>query len=221
MIYEAGKKSMYCPHCESTDSEYIVNEGSITVCGNCGAPITVGQFTSSDNCAHCGSSLVFNERIEGGYRPNLILPFTVNKDAAVEALNKEFDKRTFTPASFLSEKSLKNIRGMYVPFWLYDYQADYDFSGEGRKVRSWISGDTEYTETSYYNVIRQMKTDFDKVPADASNVMEDGEMDLMEPYTYEELPFHDRQTLEAYAQSLRRVLQQVRRAQSYLSFFPY
>ena len=36
-----------------------------------------------------------------------------------------------------------------MPFWLYDYQADYDYAGEGIKVRRWTSGDTEYTETSY------------------------------------------------------------------------
>ena len=32
-----------------------------------------------------------------------------------------------------------------------------------------------------------MDADFDKVPVDASFVMDDGEMDLMEPYAYQEL----------------------------------
>ena len=31
-----------------------------------------------------------------------------------------------------------------------------------------------------------MEADFDKVPVDASFVMDDGEMDLMEPYAYQE-----------------------------------
>lgn len=190
-LYEPSKKSMYCPHCEGIDTEYIVQEGSITQCGNCGAPITIGQYTSSDRCIHCGSSIVFDERIEGQFRPNLILPFKINKDMAVEALNKEFNKRTFTPASFLSEKSLNNMRGIYVPFWMYDYMSHYDFRGQGTKVRTWTSGNTEYIETSYYDVIRQMEADFDKIPVDASIAMDDGEMDLMEPYTYEELEGFD------------------------------
>ncbi len=190
-VYEPGRKSMYCPHCEGINSEDVIHEGSITHCGNCGAPIMTGQYTTADSCIHCGRAIVFDERIEGRFRPNLILPFKINKDMAVEALNNEFKKRTFTPATFLSEKSLNRMRGIYVPFWLYDYQAHYDFRGEGKRVRTWTSGNTEYVETSYYDVIRQMDAGFDKVPVDASIAMNDGEMDLMEPYTYQELEGFD------------------------------
>ncbi|MCH5248514.1 MAG: hypothetical protein J1E98_01210 [Lachnospiraceae bacterium] len=190
-VYEPGRKKMYCPHCEGIDAQYIVNEGSLTQCGNCGAPIETGPYTSADRCVHCGSYIVFDERVEERYKPNMILPFKINKDMAVEALNTEFKKRTFTPATFLSEKSLNNMQGIYVPFWMYDYQAHYDFRGQGTKVRTWISGNTEYVETSYFDVIRKMDADFDKVPVDASIAMNDGEMDLMEPYTYQELEGFD------------------------------
>ena len=168
-----------------------MQEGSLTQCANCGAPITPGQYASAGRCEHCGSYLVHNERIEGVYEPHLILPFKINKDMAVERLNQEFHKKTFLPSSFLSQKSLEKLEGIYVPFWLYDYQAHYDFEGEGTRVRSWRQGDTEYTETSYYHIIRQMEADFDKVPVDASFVMDDGEMDLMEPYAYQELEDFD------------------------------
>lgn len=190
-VYEPARKMMYCPHCESLDSEDIVPDNTITECVNCGAPISIGEYTSASKCAHCGSYIVFNERVEGVYEPHLILPFKVNKDMAVEAMNNEFKKRTFMPSSFLSEKSLEGMKGMYVPFWLYDYQANYDFVGTGTKVRTWRSGDTEYTETSYYDIERHMKAGFDRVPVDASLAMGDGEMDLMEPYTYSDLEGFD------------------------------
>lgn len=186
-VYEPGRKRMYCPHCESLDSEDMVKEGSVTQCGNCGAPLTINQYTSAGKCAHCGSYLIFQERIEGRYEPHLMLPFKIGKDAAVELLHKEFKKKTFLPSSFLSEKSLEGLYGIYVPFWLYDYQVQYDFAGQGTKTRSWVSGNTEYVETSYYEIIRKMDADFDKVPVDASLAMNDGEMDLMEPYAYQEL----------------------------------
>lgn len=187
VIYEPGRGRMYCPHCESEESQDTVQGSSMTQCINCGAPIEVKEYTSACKCEHCGSYLVFNERVEGIYEPHMILPFRVNKDAAVEALNQEFQKRAFTPSDFLSVKSLEKMEGIYVPFWLYDYQAAYDFAGEGTKVRSWTSGNTEYVETSYYEVIRKMDVDFDKIPVDASYAMEDGVMDLMEPYSYQEL----------------------------------
>ncbi|MCM1038107.1 MAG: hypothetical protein NC314_08685 [Roseburia sp.] len=186
-VYEPGRKKMYCPHCESIDSEDKLEGSSVTQCENCGAPVNISQYTSSGRCEHCGSYIVFDERVEGEYEPQLILPFAVNKDMAAQLLHQEFKKKTFLPSGFLSEKSLEKMEGIYVPFWLYDYQVRYDFVGQGTKVRSWVSGDTEYVETSYYDVIRKMEADFDRVPVDASIAMNDGEMDLMEPYAYKEL----------------------------------
>lgn len=191
MVYEPGREAMYCPHCESLDSEDIIRDNSMMQCANCGAPIAADPYISAGRCEHCGSYIVFDERVEGNYEPHLILPFKQSKEMAAAALNQEFNKRIFTPSGFLSEKSLEELKGIYVPFWLYDYQAHYDFAAQGTKVRSWVSGDVEYVETSYYDIIRQMEADFDRVPVDASFAMDDGEMDLMEPYAYQALEGFD------------------------------
>lgn len=186
-VYEPGRGKMYCPHCESEDSEDTIQGGSLTQCVNCGAPMEVPAYASASRCEHCGSYIVFNERVEGVYEPHLILPFYINKEKAVAAMEAEFTRRLFTPSDFMSAKSLEKMVGIYVPFWLYDYNARYDFVGEGTKVRSWTSGNTEYVETSYYEVVRQMDLEFDKIPVDASFAMDDGIMDLMEPYRYQQL----------------------------------
>ncbi|MCM1121020.1 MAG: TFIIB-type zinc ribbon-containing protein [Eubacterium sp.] len=187
VVYEPGRGKMYCPHCESVDSEDTIRGGTITQCVNCGAPIQVQSYASAGRCEHCGCYLIYEERVEGVYEPHMVLPFKVNKDNAVHAMEAEFGRRLFTPSDFMSTKSLEKMVGIYVPFWLYDYNACYDFAGEGTRVRSWRSGDTEYVETSYYQVVRKMDVDFDKIPVDASYAMEDGVMDLMEPYSYQML----------------------------------
>ena len=187
MVYEPGRGRMYCPHCESEDSEDTIQGGSLTQCVNCGAPMEVPAYASAGRCEHCGSYIVYNERVEGGLEPHLILPFYINKEKAVASMEAEFTRRLFTPSDFMSAKSLEKMVGIYVPFWLYDYNACYDFAGEGTKVRSWTSGNTEYVETSYYEVVRRMELDFDKIPVDASFAMDDGIMDLMEPYGYQML----------------------------------
>lgn len=187
VVFDPDRERMYCPHCEGEESQDVLQGGSLTQCVNCGAPLQVGEYTSASRCEHCGSYLVFNERVEGVYEPHLVLPFKVSRKKAVDVMNQEFGKRIFTPAGFLSSKSLEKMQGIYVPFWLYDYDADYNFEGEGTKVRSWRSGDTEYVETSYYEVVRRMEASFDKIPVDASYAMDDGVMDLMEPYDYQKL----------------------------------
>ncbi|MDD6202745.1 MAG: hypothetical protein PUB13_07380 [Lachnospiraceae bacterium] len=186
-VYSPEKETLYCPHCESLDSEEKISGSGMTQCVNCGAPLEPETFTSAMKCPHCGSYLIFEERVEGDYTPHLILPFKIGKEKAVEAIRKEFHKRTFVPSSFLSEASIEEMEGMYVPFFMYDYDCDAYYSALGTKVRKWTTGETEYTETSYYQVVRDMEISFDKVPVDASEEMPDDVMDLMEPYDYQAL----------------------------------
>ncbi len=197
-VYSPEKGRMYCPHCESTDSEEKIGDSSLTQCVNCGAPLQITDFTSACRCEHCGNYLIFDERVENAFEPKLILPFRIGKEGAVAAMEKEFSRRLFAPADFLSAKSLEKMEGIYVPFWLYDYGAFYDFAGEGTRIRTWRSGDTEYTETSYFEVIRQMDVNFDRIPVDASIAMDDRIMDLMEPYDYRALADFEPQYMSGF-----------------------
>ena len=187
VIYDPQRKRMYCAHCEGIDSEEPVSGGGVAQCANCGAPLTVGTFQSAGRCEHCGCYQIFEERVSGQYTPHLILPFAVSRQEAERKLKEEFGGRKFAPSSFLSQATLQKMEGMYVPFFMYDYHVHYDWSGKGTKVRVWTSGNTEYTETSYYHINRSMDADFARVPVDASNVMDDAKMDLVEPYDYRAL----------------------------------
>ena len=76
------------------------------------------------------------------------------------------------------------MQGVYVPYWFFDYETECYFQGEGTKVRVWRSGNTEYMETSFYAVYRNMEINFRKIPADASEQMPDDVMDLVAPFDY-------------------------------------
>ncbi len=191
MVYSPEKKNLYCPFCEGVDTGEVKGDRSLTVCPSCGGELTVGQFTSSSRCPYCNNYLVFDERVEGEYKPDMIIPFSVSKEQAVKNIDNTFKKRTFTPSTFLSEKSLKGMDGYYVPFFLYNYDAEGNYRGMGTKVRSWRSGNYNYTETSFFDVERKMLVSYENVPADASEEMNDEIMDLMEPYNYKLLTDFD------------------------------
>ncbi len=186
-VYDPDKGTMYCPSCESVDSEEIIPNTLLTECTNCGAPLEIGDFTSASKCPYCERYIIFDERVQGEFAPSLILPFKISKKKAVDLLHKEFRKSVFTPAGFLSDASIEKMEGTYVPFFMYDYGADVDYKSKGTKLRVWTTGDTEYTETSVYEVIRKLNVDFEKIPVDASEAMNDKVMDLMEPYNYKAL----------------------------------
>lgn len=192
VIYSPEKHAMFCPFCESEGSEERreYTENDLKICPNCGGEVPVEEHTSATKCPYCDNYLILNPRVEGEYTPALIIPFKMGKEKCKEILREKFKKCVFAPTDFLSEARLNGMEGDYVPFWFYDYDANCDFQGEGTKVRSWRAGNTEYTETSYYNVVRNMDVDFRKIPVDASEKMPDDVMDLLEPYDYEGLePF--------------------------------
>ena len=64
-------------------------------CINCGAPVTVTDYMSATQCEHCGCYIIFDERVEGKYRPHLMVPFAVSKNRAKAIMRERFRKKAF------------------------------------------------------------------------------------------------------------------------------
>lgn len=204
VIYSPEKNGMYCPFCDSEGSQERKDApegGEMKLCPNCGGEIPVLEHTSATRCPYCDNYVIFEQRVEGEYEPQIMIPFRFGKEKCKESLRERFKKNLFAPTDFLSEARLNAIEGTYVPFWFFDYDTSCDFEGEGTKVRTWTTGNTRYTETSYYSVCRSMDIDFEKIPVDASVAMPDQVMDFMEPYNYSELQeFHPEYLSGFYAE---------------------
>lgn len=188
VVYSPSRLAMFCPYCDSLGSEekQQARQGT-TVCANCGGELHISDFTSASQCPYCKNYIIFDERVEGEYTPHLILPFKLDKETVKKMLREKFKSSVFAPSDFFSDAKLDGMEGMYVPFWLYDYQVQGHYDGECTKIRTWVSGNRQFTETSVYHVVREMEAAFDKVPVDASDAMPDSTMDLMEPYNYKAL----------------------------------
>lgn len=187
VVYDPKNGNMLCASCNSVNSEEIVKQGDSYSCPSCGGKLKVNEFTSATKCEYCGAYNIIDEKITYPYGPDLVLPFRFTKDQATELLRKEFKDKLFCPNDFLSQRTLENLEGDYVPFWMYSYATHAVWDGIGTKVRTWISGNTEYTETSKYQVYREMNINFKQIPVDASIKMPDNIMDIMEPYEYDQL----------------------------------
>lgn len=188
-VYSPEKHGMYCPFCDSEGSHERTDEsmGDITICPSCGGEVKLQEFTSATRCPSCDCYLILNERVEGEYEPKTIIPFQMGKETCKQAIRERFKSYRFAPTDFLSEVRLNEMQGVYVPFWLYDYDAHWDYQAEGVKIRRWTSGNTEYTETSFYDVQRDMDIRFRNIPVDASIQMPDDVMDLVEPFDYKQM----------------------------------
>ena len=79
--------------------------------------------TIAASCPYCDNPTVIRSRVAGALRPDLVIPFKLEKDAAVAALKKHYVKRPFLPRCFKDENRIQSIKGIYVPFFLFDYTA--------------------------------------------------------------------------------------------------
>lgn len=198
VIYDPVSRKMKCEHCDSEEAYSQVASEEPAICVSCGSPLNLKEYTSATKCEYCDNYVIVEDRVEGEKRPHVVIPFKVGREAVKALLIDNWGKKLFIPPDFLSETKLKGIRGVYVPFWLYDYLSKAHFEGVGVKVRSWTTGDTRYTETSRYRVVRDMEINMHRLPIDASIEMQDGIMDLMEPYAYDMCEDFEEKYLSGY-----------------------
>ncbi len=106
----------------------------------------------------------------------------IDKKAAKEALQRHYKGKKLLPKIFKKENHIDEIKGVYVPFWLFDADADADIRYKATRVRTWSDSDYDYTETSYYSIGRSGDIGFDRVPVDGSSKMPDDLMESIEPF---------------------------------------
>jgi len=159
-------------------------------CSACGAELICDASTAATCCPYCGNNTVIPSQFTGGLKPDLIIPFKLNKEKAIAALKKHYEGKKLLPKAFSDKNHIEEIQGVYVPFWLCDCQVEGSTSYDCRNVRTYKRGNYEITETDHFNVERGGKIGFEKIPVDASTKMPDAHMDAIEPYNYKDLkPF--------------------------------
>ena len=159
-------------------------------CPACTAELICDATTAATSCPYCGNPTVVPGQFNGVLKPDFVIPFKLDKEAAVAALKQHYQKRFFLPKRFTANNQIEKIQGVYVPFWMFDGEASGSASYKATRSRSFRRGDYKITETSHFAVDRAGSIAFERVPVDASSKMPDGHMDSIEPYDYSELkPF--------------------------------
>lgn len=155
--YDAVKKSLRCDFC---GAERPVPEGAsaivehdlfagldalpvglgattrtISRCKECGASV---HFSDGDGtqktatvCTFCGSASVLvqteNTKL---LRPESLVPFAIDKKRASSEFSGWLKKLWFRPSDLRSLAAIKELAGVYVPFWTYDAHVESQWSAE-------------------------------------------------------------------------------------------
>lgn len=154
------------------------------ICPSCGAEIEADENTVSTTCPYCDNVVVIKETASGKYEPDEIIPFQVQGDRARQMFEGFCKGKRLLPKNFRNKSYLRNLKGYYVPYWLFDCRANADMSFDATKVRAWSDSEYDYVDTSYYLVNRAGSMEFYHVPVDGSREMEDDTTESIEPFDY-------------------------------------
>ena len=159
-------------------------------CPSCGAELICEETTAATACPYCGNPTIIPGQFSGTKKPDLIIPFRFGKEEAIAALKRHYNHKPLLPKAFADNNHIQEIKGVYVPFWLFDAEVEADMTFAATRTHVHTTPNEIITETDHYLVHRQGHLRFEKIPVDAASKMPDTHMDAIEPYDYEELkPF--------------------------------
>src|SRR5699024_786132 len=103
---------------EFIQKEFSAEETKEYHCENCGAVVLTDQHTTATSCSFCNANVVLADRLIGQLAPAKVIPFKISKEKAQETFRKWCKNGRLTPDGFVTAQRIKNITGMYVPFWI-------------------------------------------------------------------------------------------------------
>lgn len=153
-------------------------------CQACGAELVCDETTAATSCPYCGNTAIIPQQFKGMMRPKFVIPFKVDKDAAKNKLEEYYKGKKLLPNTFTEGNHIDEIKGVYVPFWLYSGTVDADVHYDAVSDEVKETATEKITTSKHYDVRRKGGVPFKMIPTDASSSMPDDLMDSIEPYDY-------------------------------------
>lgn len=212
IVFDSNIQKMKCPYCDTEfemetlkgydselqndkadDMQWESNAGTewqegetdglrTYICKSCGGEIVGDENTAATECPFCGNPVVMSGQFSGALKPDIVIPFKLDKKAAKAGLTKHLSGKRLLPKIFKDQNHIDEVKGLYVPFWLFDTDVSAQVRYRATKVRSWSDSNYNYTETQHYSVHRGGNIGFANVPVDGSTKMADDLMESIEPY---------------------------------------
>jgi DNA-directed RNA polymerase subunit RPC12/RpoP len=152
MEFDPSAQQLRCPACGSMTPipadrnavimEYPIEEAernaptdwssaTATVkCGGCGTQTVVQADSGTAECPFCGSRQLIRDAQPNTIRPESLIPFSIPRDDAKARFKAWIRKKWLAPDDVRKSSRSDKINGVYVPYWTYDAQTDYDYAAE-------------------------------------------------------------------------------------------
>lgn len=155
--WNPSKQALVCPFC-GTEAPYVLDKDTGKIqeldlvsalralpdeqrgwnterrsvqCQSCKAVMVYDPARVGQNCEFCGSpTLVDYQEIKAPIRPQSLLPFKLSQDQVRDRMRDWYRRRWFAPNALVQRALVDQVKGMYVPYWTFDAQADCPWRAE-------------------------------------------------------------------------------------------
>lgn len=210
--FNPGQQEMVCPFCNSSidiaalqSYDSVLNEhageqtsfeaqtgeewsqseaGGMRVyhCQTCGGEVMADETTAASTCPYCDNPIVMAGQLSGALKPEVVIPFKLDKEAAKKKLMEHMSGKFLLPKVFSEQNHIDEIKGLYVPVWLYEAGTSSKMVFKGCKTRRYNDQNYDYVERKYFSAVRGGTMSFENVPVDGSSKMDDTMMESLEPF---------------------------------------
>lgn len=167
--FDPDGQQFLCPYCGASFSDGELRRQSAAKeqaatgnlrayhCQSCGAQIVTDATTAATRCYYCHSPVVLTDRLTDSFRPDGIIPFQLDRQAAEEKFNAFVKSKRFIDKNFFTPQQMEDFSGVYYPYWFADVEGEGSFSGTGTKVSVFPSPRQTVTITKFFDVYREGK----------------------------------------------------------------
>jgi len=155
ITYSAAERDLTCPYCGRTQGIAAEEVGEAAaefeftletmervqygwgeerrelVCESCGAVVSVAPDVLTSTCAFCGSNRVLARDVAGDVlRPTALIPFVVDKGQIQSQVAEWLGRGWMHPPELRNVRALRELTGVYLPFWTFDARVHADWKAE-------------------------------------------------------------------------------------------
>lgn len=211
IVYKAWSNEIICEYCQHKQtiknnewpikeyyledhlfkSELFEKEITITQCSNCWAQIELESTVKLTNCKFCWEPHKNKKKSIRSIIPESVLPFQIKLEEAKKKYKLWLKKLWFAPNDLKRWRLLNDIEWYYVPYFVYDSNADIDFSADiwhyyyVSKQINWKSYSVRKVRRSKQNW--SFSHYFDNIPISSSTFVHHSIVKNIEPYNRNQL----------------------------------
>ncbi|MDO5155237.1 MAG: hypothetical protein Q4D51_04665 [Eubacteriales bacterium] len=189
LVFDIVSQRIKCPNCDSKFDPYEVTnqkelehqdsmDMNVFMCTQCSGVIYSTDDAATAFCSYCGATSVLTSRLVQKKRPRYIIPFKKTKKDCKDAYISLMKKAWYAPRELRNPKYIKEFRGIYMPYWIYDVTQKGYVQIEGKTVR--YKGDYKYTD--HYQLGFDLDNEYDGIAYDASPSFADSISEKVAPF---------------------------------------